>query len=182
MTYTNKQLRTRRELFATMEKLLYEKRFEEITINDICDRALITRSTFYRYFKDKYDLTEGLIEYIGDRDLNKRRTSYIDFFNDLNNFVERNDQLIHNLNPFSQYRLNFYTDFLTIIRRVILSYYENNRDQKEDPVIRTVDNSADKEKLIQFIAGGIIALLNSDYANHQENIKFMISIVESLAK
>lgn len=35
--------------------LLEEKRFEEITINELCDRAMIRRTTFYKHFADKYE-------------------------------------------------------------------------------------------------------------------------------
>ena len=37
-------------------KLLTEKPFEKITLKELCDTAMIPRSTFYRYFEDKYDL------------------------------------------------------------------------------------------------------------------------------
>lgn len=35
---------------------LENKDFERITINDICSRAAVHRSTFYNHFQDKYDL------------------------------------------------------------------------------------------------------------------------------
>lgn len=35
--------------------LLEEKRFEDITVNELCDRAMIRRTTFYKHFADKYD-------------------------------------------------------------------------------------------------------------------------------
>ena len=35
--------------------LLEEKRFEELTVNELCDRAMIRRTTFYKHFADKYD-------------------------------------------------------------------------------------------------------------------------------
>lgn len=35
---------------------LENKDFERITINDICKRAAVHRSTFYNHFQDKYDL------------------------------------------------------------------------------------------------------------------------------
>ena len=37
-------------------KLLTEVPFEKITLKELCDTAMIPRSTFYRYFEDKYDL------------------------------------------------------------------------------------------------------------------------------
>nr|MCX3324190.1 TetR/AcrR family transcriptional regulator [Bacillus paranthracis] len=36
--------------------LLREKPFSSITINNICEKAMIHRSTFYRYYDDKYEL------------------------------------------------------------------------------------------------------------------------------
>lgn len=35
--------------------LLEEKRFEDITVNELCDRAMIRRTTFYKHFADKYE-------------------------------------------------------------------------------------------------------------------------------
>ncbi len=37
-------------------KLLAEVPFEKISLTEICSRSMVPRSTFYRYFEDKYDL------------------------------------------------------------------------------------------------------------------------------
>lgn len=37
-------------------KLIREKDFDKITINDIIKGTNISRQTFYYYFKDKYDI------------------------------------------------------------------------------------------------------------------------------
>lgn len=36
--------------------LVGQNGFEKITVNDICDKALVSRSTFYNHFEDKYHL------------------------------------------------------------------------------------------------------------------------------
>lgn len=36
-----------------------ERRFDEITVQDIAERAGVNRATFYAHFQDKYDLLEG---------------------------------------------------------------------------------------------------------------------------
>ena len=41
---------------STMFELLSTKPFEEITVNEICDKSNYPRATFYNYFDDKYDL------------------------------------------------------------------------------------------------------------------------------
>ena len=35
--------------------LLEEKRFEDFTVNELCERAMIRRTTFYKHFADKYE-------------------------------------------------------------------------------------------------------------------------------
>lgn len=42
-------------LYNAFTALLEEKRFEEITLNELCDRAMIRRTTFYKHFADKYE-------------------------------------------------------------------------------------------------------------------------------
>lgn len=42
-------------LIRAFEKLLSEKTFDDITINELCETALIRRPTFYSHFEDKYD-------------------------------------------------------------------------------------------------------------------------------
>lgn len=36
-------------------KLLEEKKFENITVNELCEKAMIRRATFYKHFADKYE-------------------------------------------------------------------------------------------------------------------------------
>lgn len=45
----------------TFIALLQERNFSAITVQDILDGALINRKTFYRYYKDKFDLAETVI-------------------------------------------------------------------------------------------------------------------------
>lgn len=49
-------LRTYRLLKAGLFHLLMEMPFEKISLTEICTHSLVPRSTFYRYFEDKYDL------------------------------------------------------------------------------------------------------------------------------
>ena len=58
--------RTRNLINTAMLELLFEKRYETITVQDILDRAEIGRSTFYTHYYDKEDvlasITEQMIE------------------------------------------------------------------------------------------------------------------------
>ncbi|MBR5595982.1 MAG: hypothetical protein IKW30_01070 [Lachnospiraceae bacterium] len=42
-------------LHNAFTKLLEHKRFEDITVNELCDDAMIRRTTFYKHFADKYE-------------------------------------------------------------------------------------------------------------------------------
>ena len=48
--------RTRQSLNDAMVELIHEKRFDDITVQDVIDRANVGRSTFYSHFRDKEDL------------------------------------------------------------------------------------------------------------------------------
>ncbi len=55
--------RTYKLLLDALVSLLEEKSFEEIRVTDICDRAMVHRTTFYKHFEDKYDLLKyGITE------------------------------------------------------------------------------------------------------------------------
>ncbi len=53
-------IKTRANIKNTFIDLLFEKEFNEITIQNILDKALINRSTFYKHYSDKYELAEQL--------------------------------------------------------------------------------------------------------------------------
>ena len=49
-------LRTREALGDALVALMQEKKFDEITVQDVLDRAGVARSTFYVHYRDKDDL------------------------------------------------------------------------------------------------------------------------------
>lgn len=48
--------KTQRALVYAILSLLEQANFGKITVNDICEEALISRSSFYTYYQDKYAL------------------------------------------------------------------------------------------------------------------------------
>ena len=48
--------RTQKLLWEALMALLEEQDFETISVTDICERAMVHRTTFYKHYEDKYDL------------------------------------------------------------------------------------------------------------------------------
>ena len=58
--------RTRKLLQQAFIELTVEKGFAALTVRDITERAMVNRSTFYRYYLDKYDLLEQYLNEINE--------------------------------------------------------------------------------------------------------------------
>lgn len=54
--------RTRRALREALISLIVERGWEGFSVQDVCDRADVGRSTFYTHFADKEDLVAGGLE------------------------------------------------------------------------------------------------------------------------
>ncbi|QBD74851.1 TetR/AcrR family transcriptional regulator [Ktedonosporobacter rubrisoli] len=48
--------RTHKLLWEALMALMSERNFDSISVKDICDRAMVHRTTFYKHYEDKYDL------------------------------------------------------------------------------------------------------------------------------
>ncbi len=57
-------IKTLRQIDTALLDNLKEHEFRKITVDMICRCALINRSTFYKYYKDKYDLLDNYLERI----------------------------------------------------------------------------------------------------------------------
>ena len=65
-------LRSRRMLMEALIKLLTQKEFEDISIQEIADEATLNRATFYLHYADKNALLQAMTE-VRFRDLLDRR-------------------------------------------------------------------------------------------------------------
>ncbi len=49
-------------LMNTLEQLLHIKPFQKISVNELCETALVSQSSFYANFEDKYHLLACCLE------------------------------------------------------------------------------------------------------------------------
>ncbi|MBR6949616.1 MAG: TetR/AcrR family transcriptional regulator C-terminal domain-containing protein [Bacilli bacterium] len=54
-------IKTKKNLYTGLLKVMETKTFENIKVSDICEEAMTNRSTFYDHFSDKYELLSSLL-------------------------------------------------------------------------------------------------------------------------
>ncbi|MCD8332005.1 MAG: TetR/AcrR family transcriptional regulator [Oscillospiraceae bacterium] len=98
-------VKTQRALTESLKSLLLEKPLTEITVNELCERAMVRRATFYKHFGDKYELlTFTLKQMQGDislaRDSASPPSGSGGFYQDIAgmlDYIEANEPLVRAL-------------------------------------------------------------------------------------
>lgn len=91
-----KEGKSTQALNIAMLSLLESRNFKNITVGDICSKALVARTTFYAYFADKYDFLKWWIPKIWFANIGINDT-YEAAEEKVNSFVEKNKNFIRNL-------------------------------------------------------------------------------------
>jgi AcrR family transcriptional regulator len=68
--------RTRKLLQDALQKLLFVKSFDELSVQDITDAATVNRATFYDHYTDKFALLEAMVAGGFHQLLDQRKVSY----------------------------------------------------------------------------------------------------------
>lgn len=103
------KISTKELLFLSFKEIAEKKNLEDISINNIVENCEVSRATFYRYFKDKYDLMDQYYQHqIREickalHESNDLQAMQMDF----NDFVFENVSLFNNLGKY-QGQNNFF--------------------------------------------------------------------------
>ena len=149
--------RTKKAILDTFFSLLEEKHFSNITIIDICEKALINRGTFYTHFQDKNQLLEKIVYDMmmnfddevdrihGDSDM---LVYYNDIFDVSLSFIKENKSKLKTLITKADESIVF-NQVHAIIKNNIVKKVGRLPAKKEVPL----------EMLAEFFTGGVIQLL-----------------------
>lgn len=144
--------RTVRDFQNALLTLLEKHSFDHLTVDQICNEALLHRSSFYRYFSDKYDLLEqtldAQISQIADtgeseEDIIKQFVLYID----------GHKGMIRHLAS-SNSHSSLYTEMLQIFSQVLLDRRETSKTT--DAVIIALQKAKNPEMTAYVFSGSII--------------------------
>lgn len=163
-----------------MITLLEKNSFESLTVDQICKEALMHRSSFYRYFSDKYDLLEQTLNAQINK-LTENTDSEDDIIKQLLSYIDKNKDVIRHLAPNSA-RSSLYTEILNILSQVLL---ERRNLETNDPIVTALQKSDNPEMLAYVLSGAIIGTFYWWQGNNydvptEDVIKFARAATKSL--
>lgn len=159
--------KTKKSIKKAFIELLNGKNFWEITVNDIADRADISRGTFYLHYQDKFDLFEKYVDELLNELISQIEQSNQDkdkMEEEMNNkdsnpyklFFEHFREYSSFYKPILSFKGGpyFYTRFLEVIKDYYLKEYHKLSNQVEK-------QNFDKEVLINFAAHAHLGVINN---------------------
>lgn len=170
-------------LHNTFTTLLEEKHFEDITVNELCERAMIRRATFYKHFADKYEYFSFYINEVSETFQKRFPTQnepydlkqyFIHMAQELILFIQNKENLVRHVTESNM--LHILTTLLSEqMKNDLLSYVHKNQTNKK------VD-SAYLETLIIFYSGGLVnVILNSIKKGNLMNDSSIYDILKDIS-
>jgi AcrR family transcriptional regulator len=157
------RLRTQTLIRDTFLDLLKEKTFLEITINHICEKAMIHRSTFYRYYDDKYELFSDTINSIAIT-LFEQTNQGLDIehtlFEEVIEYIDANRSLFFNVTSKNS-NLELYDKLIQFGANIL---YENSMEYNDSLSIK-IRNSAYPKVLCDFYCSGFFEIIKKWVGN-----------------
>ncbi|AQR93423.1 MULTISPECIES: TetR/AcrR family transcriptional regulator [Clostridium] len=102
--YDLRIIRTYKSLTEAFLQLMSEKHFEDITVNELCKKAMIRRTTFYKHFADKYEFFRFFVCQLqtdfdainpASADYIAPYPFYISIIHHILNFLREHEQFVH---------------------------------------------------------------------------------------
>lgn len=173
------KLTTKEVLFESFKELAQEKKLEDISINNIVENGHISRATFYRYFKDKFDLMEQYYQHeiekichdlYENNDLTKMQKEF-------NEFVFGNLDLFNNLGKYEGQNNIFdiiYVYCVNLHIRQAKKYYQNDKIPEELLFAIYYHASGGVAMMKKIIINKELELSEKQYTNYYKNCMPMI--------
>ena len=180
-------IRSKRDLANALFELLQEKNLEEITVQDITDRALISKTTFYNNFKDKSELlifllrrsADTLLDEVEERlkvesNLSKEKILY-DLINLVVDFLIKASYQFRKIIENDTNRI-LYWSLTTIIEDVFGTLFNNNKPQ-------FISEELDSDIAINYFSGAFANLIYKKVGTDDKvDIKHLVNEIYKLTK
>lgn len=152
--------KTQRALMDSFLELLKTKNFSQITVQDLCDRAMVRRSTFYRHYSDKYDLLNQVLanffnslheSHLDNLLVKEPKTYFENMVRETLYFLIENRDTIQ-----SVFTIAYYDE---ITRIVYNQLYKGVERQVNFDIRHGIRFNIDLEVYMEFMAGGILRII-----------------------
>ncbi|WP_267201228.1 TetR/AcrR family transcriptional regulator [Limosilactobacillus kribbianus] len=143
--------RTVRDFQNALLVLLENNSFDHLTVDQICKEALLHRSSFYRYFNDKYDLLEQTMKTQINRIVDSG-DSEEDIMKQLIIYIDEHRNVVRHLAA-SNSRSSLYSEMLQILTQIFL---ERSEQSSKDTIIQALQESDNPELLAYTLSGSIL--------------------------
>lgn len=143
--------RTLKSLNGALTELLTTKPLEKISIQELCDLAMISRGTFYNYFDDKYDLLNYNWKQIQ---------------------LEIDPQYTHNLELIS------YSEYIHLFLKNFIVYLSKERDTYQ-MILSNNSNSIFSSNMYDYIDQQILLKLNNSKI-HKNKEEIPLELLSSI--
>ncbi len=161
-------IKTTMALQESFLTLLKEKTFEEITVGEICDRAMVRRATFYNHYSDKYDFLEKFMHQKSDLFQAELAAQH-----QAENMVDLNTNMFLKFIDFIEEQ-NFPTNIVSnhLLSTLMPILTDTIQDNIEQNLVvfeqRDVVLPVHRDIISNFCAGGIIQLCRSWFLQSRE--------------
>ncbi len=160
-------IKTKMALYNALTNLMKDKTFEEIRVSDICNEALINRSTFYAHYDDKYEL---LVDFL--KNVENELTSELSKNNNIVNTKEYYIELIRLFLNHIEEKKDIYNSIMinnrnSIMMDILLNVVNNDLLNKANGNNNSVIPS---DIAAKFYLGGVINL-GIDYISNNKYSK-----------
>lgn len=159
-------IKTDKALFNALLELMKEKTFEEIKVSDICNKALVNRSTFYAHYVDKYELLVKLIDDLKLNLLTELQKNENDF-NSKAFFMNMLELIIDHIDE----KRDTYSAILVnnrngILMDILLSVANNYLNEKIEHEKNSINPNIPSEIITKFYLGAAVGI-GSEWLNNK---------------
>ncbi len=171
-------------LLSSFQELLCKKPFEKITVQELCDNALVRRATFYKHFGDIYELFAFMIREIAasyKRPDKKPPEDFISYcmliVNNAFTFLENNEKLVKSI-----FKSAVLDSLLTICsEQIVFTFQDFLRQQKQPNNIFMIS----PEFTAQAFTGALISTarwwaVNNKPISKEEVIEYSMLIIQKM--
>ena len=152
--------KTKKALADAFMELLHEKHFEEITINELCERAEIRRATFYKHYTDKMHFLACFTRSLRDQfdisfwSCEKPENTpdyYIEYVRQVTEYLDNNSHIVENV-----MKSDLFPSMMTIITE---QNYRDTKARLEKSVAAGMKLTAPIDTVAAMFTGGVATTL-----------------------